>query len=171
MKKPAFIALDFETADFGRDSACAVGIVKVQGTRIIHEASYLIRPPRSTFIFSYIHGITWNDVANKPTFRSVWLKIRPILSDAEFLVAHKASFDCSVLKACCSAARIRPPELGFYCTMELARWAWGIYPTRLPDVCRRLSLPLDHHNPLSDARACAQVIIRALDEGIIIDYE
>ena len=97
MKTPTFVALDFETADNGRDSACAVGIVKVRGTRIVHEAAYLIRPPRQTFYFSHLHGITWEHVAKEPCFRSVWLRIRPILSDAEFLVAHNASFDSSVL--------------------------------------------------------------------------
>ena len=165
MKTPIFVALDFETADHGRDSACAVGIVKVRGTRIVHEAAYLIRPPRQTFYFSHLHGITWEHVAKEPCFRSVWLKIRPILSDAEFLVAHNASFDSSVLGVCCEAARIRPPELGFHCTMRLARQTWGIYPTRLPDVCRRLRLPLDHHDPLSDARACAKIIIEAIQQG------
>ena len=165
MKTPIFVALDFETADHGRDSACAVGIVKVRGTRIVHEAAYLIRPPRQTFYFSHLHGITWEHVAKEPCFRSVWLRIRPILSDAEFLVAHNASFDSSVLGVCCEAARIRPPELGFHCTMRLARQTWGIYPTRLPDVCRRLRLPLDHHDPLSDARACAKIIIEAIQQG------
>jgi len=165
MKTPTFVALDFETADYGRDSACAVGIVKVRGTRIVHEAAYLIRPPRRTFYFSYLHGITWEHVAEEPCFRSVWLKIRPFLSDAEFLVAHNASFDSSVLEVCCEAARIRPPELGFHCTMRLARQTWGINPTRLPDVCRRLRLPLDHHDPLSDARACAKIIIEAIRQG------
>jgi hypothetical protein len=30
-----FAALDFETADFGRDSACAVGVVVVDGTAVV----------------------------------------------------------------------------------------------------------------------------------------
>jgi DNA polymerase III epsilon subunit-like protein len=48
MQTPTFVALDFETADYGRDSACAIGIVKVQGAQIIHEENRLIRPPRQT---------------------------------------------------------------------------------------------------------------------------
>lgn len=166
MKTPTFVALDFETADYGRDSACAVGVVKVEKLRIVREASFLIRPPRKTFVFSYLHGIAWEDVAEQPSFRTVWLKIRPILRGAEFLVAHRASFDRSILQTCCECARIRPPDLEFRCTMHLARWAWGIYPTRLPDVCYSLGLPLDHHDPLSDARACAEIVIRALKLGV-----
>lgn len=168
MKAPTFIAIDFETADYSLDSACAVGIVKVQNLRIVRETVFMIRPPRKTFVFSYLHGISWEHVADQPGFRTVWLRIRPLLLDAEFLVAHKASFDRSVLIACCERARIRPPDLSFHCTMRLARQAWGIYPTRLPDVCGCLGLPLDHHNPLSDARACAKITIRALKKGIIL---
>lgn len=171
MKTPTFIALDFETADHGRDSACAVGIVKVQGLRIVHKEAVLIRPPRRTFYFSYLHGITWERVADKPAFRQVWRSLRPLFEDVDFIAAHNASFDRSVLHTCCETARIRPPELDFLCTLRLARQVWGIYPTRLPDVCRRLSLSLNHHDPLSDARACAKIVIRALKEGIIIGSE
>ncbi len=161
-----FVAIDFETADHGHDSACAVGVVKVRGTRIVNEAAYLIRPPRQTFRFSRIHGITWEDVADEPCFRQVWLKIRPLFADARFLVAHNASFDRSVLHTCYWASRLRPPELEFQCTMRLARRVWGIYPTTLPDVCRSLRLPLDHHDPLSDAKACAGIVIKASKEGV-----
>jgi len=31
----SFVALDFETADNGRDSACAIGLVRVQDWQII----------------------------------------------------------------------------------------------------------------------------------------
>jgi DNA polymerase-3 subunit epsilon len=110
----------------------------------------ILKPP----ITAEIAPARWEDVADVPSFRRVWTKIRPILSDAEFLVAHNASFDSSVLEAFCQAARLRPPRLGFYCTMSLAR-----------HVCRSLGLDLDHHDPLSDARACAKIIIKALKEG------
>lgn len=54
--------------------------------------------------------------------------------------------------------------------MRLARQIWGIYPTTLPDVCRRLRLPLDHHDPLSDAKACAKIIIKAIESGIEVVF-
>ena len=44
-----FAAIDFETADRGPDSACAVGAVRVVGTRIVKRVRYLIRPPRPAF--------------------------------------------------------------------------------------------------------------------------
>ena len=60
----------------------------------------------------------------------------------DFLAAHNASFDQSVLIACCDRARIRPPRHQFRCTVALARSVWSIYPTTLPDVCRRLGITL-----------------------------
>ncbi len=45
--------------------------------------------------------------------------------------------------------------------MRLARQTWGIYPTKLPDVCRYLRLPLQHHDPSADAEACARIIMKA----------
>ena len=52
------LAIDFETADYGRDSACAFGLAHIVGGEIIETADYLIRPPRSEFAFSWLRGIT-----------------------------------------------------------------------------------------------------------------
>ena len=62
-RKSPFIAIDFETADYQPDSACAVALVRVEGSRIVQRRHFLIRPPRQRFIFSYLHGITWEMVA------------------------------------------------------------------------------------------------------------
>lgn len=166
-----FVALDFETADSGRDSACAVGLVRVEGGRIVRRESHLIRPPRSIFQFTYIHGITWRMVSQEPTFRELWPKIRPMFAEAEFFAAHNASFDRSVLEACCRGAGVPAPTLPFLCTMRLARRTWGIRPTRLPDVCGYLGLSLTHHDALSDAEACAQIAIAARERAVRFSCE
>src|SRR4030095_6557302 len=95
----SFVAIDFETADMGRDSACAVGVVRVERDRIVRRESRLIRPPRREFVFSYIHGITWEHVAEAPPFVQVWDELRSLLDGADFLAAHNAPFDKSVLQA------------------------------------------------------------------------
>lgn len=156
---PTFLALDFETADQGRDSACSIGLVRVEGGRIVAREHHLIRPPRRAFVFTYIHGITWSDVAKAPTFAGVWQSLTPLLAGADSFVAHNASFDKSVLNACCDAAGLARPALPFQCTMKLARQHWQLYPTKLPDVCRHLRIPLNHHNALSDAEACARIMM------------
>jgi len=158
---PTFVAIDFETADTGRDSACAIGLIRVEAGRIVARESRLIRPPRRSFQFTSIHGIAWEHVAEAPAFREVWMALRGLLEGADFLAAHNASFDRSVLHACCAAADLEPPALPFECTVRLARRRWGIRPTTLPDVCRVLDLDLRHHDALSDAEACARILLAA----------
>jgi DNA polymerase III subunit epsilon len=148
-----FAAIDFETADYGRDSACAIAVIRVEGQAIVDRAYYYIRPPRRQFVFSYLHGISWSDVVDAPTFRQLWPSLRNRLAGVEFLAAHNASFDRSVLRTCCERARLSAPSYSFLCTVRLARTVWNIYPTTLPDVCRRLRIPLHHHVELSAPRS------------------
>ncbi len=156
-----FVAIDFETADPEPDSACAVALVRVEKDVIVHRARRLIRPPRREFTFTWVHGITWEHVAGEPAFAEVWRDVRSVLDGAGFLAAHNAPFDRGVLEACCRAAGLTPPALPFRCTVQLARERWNLFPTKLPDVCRFLGIPLAHHEPLSDAEACARIVIAA----------
>jgi len=160
LSKP-FVAIDFETADDSPDSACAVALVRVENSEIIARQSCLIRPPRARFTFTYLHGISWEKVAAEPSFARVWPSLVSFLDGADFLAAHYADFDRAVLRACCRSAGIEPPKLSFECTVALARRTWGIYPTKLPNVCSRLRIPLRHHDPCSDAEACARIVIEA----------
>lgn len=162
---PTFAAIDFETADHGSDSACAVGVVRVEDGRITQRFHRLIRPPRQSFIFTYIHGITWPQVSLEPDFAGLWEDLRAAIGGAQFLAAHNARFDRKVLETCCEAAGLRPPPQPFVCTVELARKTWAIYPTKLPAVCGKLGIDLDHHQALSDAEACARIVLAAFKEG------
>src|SRR5436305_897604 len=117
----AFVAIDFETADHGPDSACAVGLVRVEGLKVVRREVVLIRPPRPRIVFSYIHGITWEMVASAPAFAEAWPALAPVLEGASFLAAHNAPFDRRVLAACCEAAGLSAPVLPFTCTVQLAR--------------------------------------------------
>ena len=165
-----FAALDFETADYGRDSACALSIVIVEGDQVRDVWTRLIRPPRRDFVFTYLHGIAWNHVKDKPTFGELWGEITRKLEGASFVAAHNASFDRSVLKACCAAAAIQPAELSFVCTVRAARSLWGFRPANLANVCRQLRIPLQHHDAESDARACARIILAARERGHAYDH-
>ena len=159
-----FVAIDFETADNGPDSACAVGLVRVEAGKIVHREAVLIRPPRERILFSYVHGITWPMVREAPVFRDVWAKVSPVLDGATFLAAHNAPFDRRVLAACCTAAGLGAPVLDFVCTVQLARRKWAMKPANLPAVCRRLGIGLIHHDAGSDAEACARIVIAAAVE-------
>ena len=161
----SFVAIDFETANHHRDSACAVGLAAGFGGQIKIVQSFLIRPPTSQFAFTHIHGLRWKDVREAPTFGELWPTLRAWIDNAEFIAAHNAPFDRSILLACCATYSIRAPRVPFTCTVQLARAQWGVYPTRLPDVCRRLRIPLRHHDSGSDAKACACIVLAATAEG------
>ena len=161
-----FVAIDFETADYGADSACAVGLVRVEGFKVVARESVLIRPPRRHIHFTYIHGITWEMVEAEPVFAEVWPRLVPMLAGAAFLAAHNAAFDRRVLGACCAAAGLAVPELEFQCTVRVARRKWGLRPNDLASVCRRLGIGLIHHDAGSDAEACARILIAAAHSGV-----
>ena len=161
----SFVAIDFETANHSRNSACAVGLATVRHGRIEVARSFLIRPPSSHFVFTGIHGLGWDDVRDAPTFGELWPTLRGWVDNAEFIAAHNAPFDSGILNACCATYGIRAPQVPFTCTVQLARSQWEIYPTRLPDVCRRLRIPLSHHDAGSDAEACARIVLAAEGEG------
>lgn len=174
-----FVAIDFETADQGRDSACSVGLVRVEHGVITRKEVQLIRPPRleggdlfspapAEFMFTYIHGIKPEQVLDAPTFGQAWPKLAPILKGAEFMAAHNAPFDSGVLNACCEAAGLPKPAHRFVCTVRLARSTWSIYPTKLNNVCQHLDIELNHHEALSDALACARIVIAAEKKGVKI---
>jgi DNA polymerase III subunit epsilon len=160
----SFVAIDFETANRSRSSACAVALVRVEGDRIVERVVDLIRPPTRCFEFTYIHGISWSHVKAHRAFCAVWRCLSPLLDGAEFLAAHNAKFDQGILGTCCRESRVSIPELPFLCTVKLARARWQLRPTRLPDVCDFLGLPLRHHDPMSDAEACARIVLAAMGE-------
>lgn len=168
MTAAPFVAIDFETACNDRSSACAVGVVRVEGGRVTARAHRLIRPPTARFEFTWVHGITWPQVARELTFPGVWAGLAPLLDGAEFLVAHNAAFDRSVLQACCAHYGLEPPPLPFVCTVRVARRTWRLPDVKLPTVCRHLGIRLNHHEALSDAEACAEVLLAARRAGAAV---
>lgn len=162
---PEFVAIDFETANNAKNSACAVGVVRVSRGEIVASAYSLIRPPSRDFRFTWVHGIRWQDVEEAPDFGTLWREIAPLFEGVHFISAHNAGFDRGVLHACCETYGIEPPAAPFLCTVQLARQLWQLRPTKLPDVCRFLAISLDHHRADSDSRACAEIVLAALADG------
>ncbi|MDH4199295.1 MAG: 3'-5' exonuclease [Spirochaetia bacterium] len=160
----SFVAIDFETANRNKNSACAVGLIRVENNIIVKKKSILIRPVSTFFEFTDIHGLTWNDVKSAPVFGDIWPQIRDFVDGADFMAAHNASFDKRVLKDCCQYYGTEDIDLPFICTVKLSRDVWKLYPTKLPDVCTFLNLTLKHHDPLSDAEACANIVISAIQD-------
>jgi len=128
-----FVAVDFETANHSRDGACALGLALCKDGRLVDARRFLIRPPARGFVFTDIHGLTWDDVRQEPTLGDLWPVLEQYLEKAGFFTAHNAPFDRGVPEACCRACRIMAPTTPFQCTVRLARAQWGIYPaSRMP---------------------------------------
>jgi DNA polymerase-3 subunit epsilon len=158
-----FIAFDFETAAYQRNSACALGVVAVEKGKVVEQASFLIRPPVNYFVFTHIHGITWDDVKNQPTFGELWPEISRFFCDIDFAVAHNVSFDKSVLNACCGHYGIDLPSVEYRCTLKISRQMLDLERHTLDAVSRHYGIKLNHHEALSDASACAEIMLNFLD--------
>lgn len=168
MADPVYAALDFETADYQLDSACAVGLAKVRGGEVVDTLYSLLRPPRRRILFTWVHGITWKDVQDSPTFLEFWPQMALFLQGVTHLVAHNAPFDRRVLEACCQANGIALPDLPFVCTLRESRRKLKLPSHKLDAVCRYCGIPLEHHHAGSDAVAAARILIylqRELQEG------
>lgn len=142
-----------------RDSACAVGLAKVRGGEVVDTLYSLIRPPRRRVLFTWVHGITWKDVQDSPTFLEFWPQMASFLQGVTHVVAHNAPFDRRVLEACCQSNGIAFPDLPFVCTLRESRRKLKLPSHKLDAVCRYCGIPLDHHHAGSDAIAAARILI------------
>lgn len=158
------VALDFETANERRDSACAVGLAWIEGGRVVRRASRLIRPPDLRFSPGNIrvHGILPADVRDRPRFGAAMAEFLPDLA-AGVILAHNASFDIGVLRASLAACGVAAPPLAYLCTLQIAR---HVFPDPagcgLGKVAARLGIRFEHHDAGEDAYACAEIALAAV---------
>lgn len=158
-----FTAIDFETAI--RHHICAVGIITVENGLIIDEYHTLIKPPNNEYNWHNIqvHGITERDTQYAHTFDKIYPEIKKRLQ-GKIVVAHNESFDRNVLQKTMAENGLDYSELNiserWECTMKLCR-ANDKYPSgKLDECCAVDNIELQHHEALSDARACAQLYLR-----------
>lgn len=158
-----FAAIDFETANNRRSSACSVAIVEIKDGIITDSYYTLIRPPQMDFSYFniQIHGIRPEDVREQPTFAEVWPELRQRLA-GRIVVAHNAQFDMSVLRSCLKEYDLGKPKFSHCCTVIIARKVWPeLENHKLDTVGNYLQLAFNHHNALDDARTCAAIPLLA----------
>ncbi|KRK63784.1 Exonuclease RNase T and DNA polymerase III [Companilactobacillus tucceti DSM 20183] len=158
-----FVAMDFETANGHRTSACSLALVLVRNSQIVDSFYTLINPlenfsPRNI----QIHHIRPQDVQDAPTFDKIWPHIKPLFDTSHLVVAHNASFDNSVLKNTLTNFGILPPK---YLTIDTVKTSRKFYPDlpnhKLDTVSRNLQIDLEHHhNALDDSVACAKILLK-----------
>ncbi|SEN97060.1 DNA polymerase-3 subunit epsilon [Paenibacillus sophorae] len=161
-----FVAIDFETANAGRASACALGLVEVKGGSIVSEQAWLINPEQRFDRRNIaIHGITPEMVAGQPTFRELWPAIE-LLIHGKNIVAHNASFDMSVLRYGLDQCSLPYPSFQYWCTYLLAKKMQpdlGSY--RLNILAEYFGIPLRHHDALEDARTAAVILVKLAERA------
>lgn len=163
-----FVSIDFETATAAHSSACAIAVVRVEDEDITVIVNEVLRTNVRNFDFAALHGITEERSRHGREFSEVWTRIEEALNLTDNrVVAHNATFDRRVLQSCLRRSRIRSPRLRFFCSMHIAQATWGFSPSTLTAVCEKLGIELRHHDPLSDAMAAAQIVIRARKERFL----
>lgn len=158
-----FTAIDFETATGYPESACAVGIVSVNDGVITEEFHTLIQPPNNEYWYRnvMVHGIRPAQTLSVKTFDGVFPEIRQRLFGRK-IVAHNEAFDRNVLMRAMKYYGLYYDELEiadrWECTCKIYR-AKGYKPANLKACSQRNNIELDHHEALSDARACARLYL------------
>ncbi len=159
--KPDFVAIDFETAI--KHQICAVAVVSVQAGKIVDEFYTLVRPRGNYYSYhnSQVHGITAGDTLGAPTFRQVYPLLATLLQ-GNIVVAHNESFDRNVLQKSMQEIGANYTDLGlpdcWECTLQIYRKK-GFKPANLKACACKMGIELNHHEALSDARACAKLYL------------
>ncbi len=157
-----FIAIDFETGNPQRVSACSLGFAQVVNGRVTDSSSHLIKPVGGHAEFqSKIHGIKDEHTYDKPDFGELFPMISKIFQST--LVAHSL-FDKQVLSALSDHFRLGL-KFEYFDTSALAKH-------RLPDLknhklgtlAKHFGLPkFKHHDAREDAITCANICLKLHD--------
>ena len=82
------------------------------------------------------------------------------------LVAHNAVFDLGVLKKCLDYYEIEwKPYVRYICTVQTGRRVIPGISHKLNDLCDHYGIALDHHHAASDSLACAEILLRYINDG------
>lgn len=161
-----FTAIDFETATSVYSSVCSLGICVVENNKIVERREFRIKP--TPFVFNdyniLIHGIHPEDVECEKTFDLLWQEIRPYL-EGKTIVAHNAQFDIGALRAVADLFGIEYPTFDYLCTVKLSQKAYPeLESHKLNFLGNALGICFNHHEACDDAYACAEVLLRILND-------
>ncbi|MBT9386283.1 exonuclease [Pseudooceanicola sp. CBS1P-1] len=165
-----FVALDVETANHDRASICQIGVACVRPDNTIETWTTYVDPKTSRWDFTGLHGISGATVAGAPDFAT----LLPLLDSAlkRLTIYQHSGFDRSAVRAAAEAAGAEEPGWIWQNSVTVARNAWpeltGNGGHGLASLKTHLGLSFDHHDAGEDARAAAEVVLRA--EGVLPDF-
>jgi DNA polymerase-3 subunit epsilon len=156
----SYTAIDFETAQGKRWSICQVGLVRVENQIIKEQLSILVQPPGNYYLDNFIdiHGIGPEQTADAPTFDKIWPRIEPYIKNQNVVAHNGFAFDFHCLIQTLEYYDISLPEYTGHCTHK-------IYRDNLASLCKKYKITLNHHDALSDAKACSELFLIFLRNG------
>lgn len=160
-----FIAIDFETANSNRTSICSMGAAIVENGKLIGTEHFFIKPVPNYYdgFNTQLHGIDDSHTRNKGTFAQQWHELKKYFNN-KTIVAHNASFDCSVLRSTLDNSKLAYPDLDYHCTFRLSQATLPLPAHKLSDVSRHFQIKLNHHNAESDAHAAALIALKLCEQ-------
>lgn len=168
-----FVAIDVETANADLASICQVGLASVQSGKVVDQWSTLI-DPEDFFdpINIEIHGIDESRVRGAPTFADVYSELQSRTADT-VIVSH-TGFDRVALTSAVEKYGLPVGAQVWLDSARVARRAWpDKYSARgygLANVAADLGINFKHHDAGEDARAAAEIVLRAC-EAAALDIE
>jgi DNA polymerase-3 subunit epsilon len=174
-----YIAIDFETANQYKNSACSVGLVRFIDGQEADSCYSLIHPAKMYFIPEWteqIHHISYNDVRNKPYFPEIWnTMVMPFINKTPGipLVAHNGNmFDMPVIKSCCEYFGMPLPDFEYFDSLIVARRTWPEMKThQLTVLGKHFGIEYLAHDALEDSRTCGKLIKIAADKWGVTSVE
>ena len=167
------VAIDFETANASKASACSLGSVSYLDG-VIEENKELYFKPHPKYNFftnTMIHGITKEMVENEKSFSFYYEDIKRELEN-NIVVAHNACFDVSVLNAECDIYGLEHIKFNYIDTVELSRFVYPeLFNHKLNTVAEYLNIELKHHEASSDAYCCLLILLKSMESLNIYDID
>ncbi len=159
-----FNSIDVETANVDRASICQIGVVHVREGEILEQWQTLINPGQWFDPCNVsIHGISEQDIKNSPTLPEVREELRRRLRGS-ILVSH-TSFDRVAFERAMARDGLEQLQVTWLDSARIARRAWpedyGRSGWGLKNIAKDLGISFNHHNALEDARAAAEIVLRA----------
>ncbi|WP_028449748.1 3'-5' exonuclease [Chitinibacter tainanensis] len=117
-----------------------------------------------------VHGISLDDLRDKPVWEDVAPKIGKIVNACDWLIIHNANFDAPFLAhELLRVGQSIKPDIEVFCTMENGRWATptGKNPN-LGELCYALNVDYDPskaHSALYDVEVMMQAFFKGIDLG------
>jgi len=160
-----FIAIDLETANNKRSSICTFGIAIVENGKIMNTERFFINLKLDYYdsFNTRLHGIADRHTYSQKTFKQQWIDYKKYFHN-QTIVAHNASFDCSVLRYILDYSKMGFPDFDYHCTYRLTQETLELDNYKLSDVASHFKIKLKHHDAESDAKASALVALKLCEK-------